>query len=213
MRKALSLFPIIGVLAATVLLGACVPPGHRVAVWGDSLTAESTKAFNSEGVIVHARGGTAPCDWQSSFPAQFTADKLTDVVFSFVGNHGTPCMAGTTSVSVLGAKYRAALSNMAGYAVHRNVHVYFIVPPLMAPNRPPAWAMHGDPAIGAMECSLASTARALAACDTQARDNLCPAHIYTSEIDGKVIRSTDGIHLTDDGISLYTAGVIAVIQA
>lgn len=174
-------------------------------VLGDSLTVEALNNGNlPSDSHVHARGGTAPCDWQPSFRSLFDGDaRPAVVVFAFVGNTGTPCMAGTTSSAVLGARYRSALADMAGYAIRLGSRVRFLVPPAMSPDRPSLFWAAGDPAIGQAECALASTAPQQSACSTAAYDALTPGGVYNP-----AVRATDGVHLNAEGDRLYGGAIL-----
>jgi hypothetical protein len=96
-------------VAAVTLIG-CVPapaPGP-VIVYGDSLTLEAAPYL--QGLVVRARGGTAPCDWWWSMPYDAAHYQPRRVLVAFTGNLITPCTARWADRLTA---YRAMLAELA----------------------------------------------------------------------------------------------------
>jgi lysophospholipase L1-like esterase len=204
---------IAALLAAVALGGASKPSKGSVSVWGDSLTVEARSPLVAAGAKVHAVGGTAPCDWSGSFESRLSKDNPSQVMLAFVGNYGSPCMAGTRTDAQRAELYRVALARMASIAIRHKVTVTFIVPPYMAPNRAFYLLPFGAPEITRMECALAATDPRWLRCDTHARDALAVNGGYAAARGDTPLRTDDGIHLTAYGARLYARGILAAPSA
>ena len=200
------------VLLATVgfLLAACLPDpatvvqGRKITVFGDSLTLQAEPHMSKFGVSTHATGGSAPCDWLSTFAGIVQQEQPTHVVLAFTGNHLTPCMQGRAdTLQEMNDSYFYDLYLLASST---SAKISFVVPPYTRPNIDypntifTNYAWHGDPSIGDTECYLASFAPSHARCDPQARDELAQNWGF---------RLDDGVHLNTIGAELYGNGLIA----
>ena len=95
-KKSSSTLIVVGALIAAAALGSgkssSTTSSKHVSVWGDSLTVNAQSALETRGATVHAKGGTAPCDWLPGFEQTLVADHPSHVELAFVGNVSKPCM-------------------------------------------------------------------------------------------------------------------------
>ncbi len=173
------------------------PPGpqpSRVAVYGDSLLNSSTSRWRWEilaslpgwGTLERTEWGTAPCDHRDQMEADARLGwKVRVAVIAFYGNQATPCTAGR-DVETL---YRADLSWAVEFWSSRGVPVVLVVPPGPVGDEP-----------------LSAGARAaLAVAEEHGLEpvDLTDAFVdpvtgrFSRELDGEVVRATDGIHLCE----------------
>jgi len=91
----------IGLLVALALTGCLpvAPPTPTIAVYGDSLVAESVThleaalraALPGWNVLVRSAGGVAQCDYHSQMVSDADHHNVRAVVLAFSGNNFTPC--------------------------------------------------------------------------------------------------------------------------
>lgn len=209
MSKKSSTVIVVGALLAAAAIGSSQSSSKTVSVWGDSLTVDAQSALRLHGASVHARGGTAPCDWLPGFEKTLVADHPSHVLLAFVGNIGTPCMAGVHSNAELAARYRTDYTKIIAIAVRHRVPVTLVVPPYMDPKRFFYLSYFGAPELTTMECGLAATLTDWVNCDTTARNNLAVDGHYSYRVNGRIARRVDGVHLTPYGGGLYASGILA----
>jgi hypothetical protein len=178
--------------------------GWSVLYVGDSIAVDTASALRSglPGWRVESLtfGGTAPCDWVG--PALRGALDRAEpdvVVFSFIGNNGTPCTDGTTGWR-LHRRYLAALVSIcAAAAPARCVAVgQPALAPWVEPNLP-----EGEPT---------ATFRREA---ERGRWGFVDAGASVDDAGGAfdpLNRDADGVHLDASGDAAYGAAIAAYLE-
>ena len=200
---------------------ARAPRGVDILVYGDSLTAQSINSVGlgapGKTIVVHALGGTAPCDWVPLMPQDRATLHPKVVVMAFVGNAATPCIKSAfTAAGVSGAlwNYQAALH--ATRRAFPQEHIVVLGGIAVQPVVPAFWA---NIFFGA-DARLNQTYRWVAAdigatFDDYANLALAPGHAFqwqrppfpcvvaTGACSLIPMRGPDGIHLTPGGTYWY----------
>jgi hypothetical protein len=203
----------VAVVAAAVVLVGC----KDIIIYGDSLAVQSaSQALSSapdKSVVVHAKGGTALCDWVPEMAADRANDMPSTVVIAFAGNIAT-CVADAwrkDGPAAAVANYEAALR-----AVRRTFPTerIIVVGAIAATNYTGMFPFIGNPQLNAMYQRVAQEIGATYS--PWADWALTPGHVYmdyrppfpclvpnTGKCAPVLVRAADGAHLTPEGERWY----------
>ncbi len=211
------------------------PPGVDVAIVGDSLIEQSRDQFAAHadalGLTVEtaAFGGSAPCDWLSTF--RDLAESPPDVlIWSFAGNDSTPCInpggGPPRDPQTIADAYAEQVPEILDLFAGSGTEVYVVQPPPVGePASEPAAvairAMYSElvesypsgPVADRPELTLVDPAPLLGPDRAFHRALPCEAwEQATCGADGTIVlREDDGIHLTPAGGERYARVLLAAI--